>query len=230
MAVINFEYDDDGSGRIKAIYREGKRLTKGIRLELPSAIVQTYFKAAFRNCRAMTENEDDREDNRHNGLQSFLMSLVGLEAFLNIHFHMVGREKSLPEVIKAVTVGKSTVESKIKNLSYACYNKHLTDQKLISKKIRELYDLRSAIVHPKWEPMTLGMAEMVIDGMSDNFQQVFEDREFVREAMRWCLLVVVRVGLLNNPETADLFMKRWTTFSDTNETLSRDLGICPEGS
>lgn len=230
MAVINFEYDDDGSGRIKAIYREGKQLTKGIRLEPPSAIVQTYFKAAFRNCRAMTENEDDREDNRHNGLQSFLMSLVGLEAFLNIHFHMVGREKNLPEVIKAVTVGKSTVENKIKNLSYTCYNKHLADQKLISKKIRELYDLRSAIVHPKWEPMTLGMAEMVIDGMSDNFQQAFEDREFVRESMRWCLLVVARVGLLNSPETADLFMKRWTTLSDTNETLSRDLGICSEGS
>ena len=229
MAAIIFEYADDNSGRIKAIYRDGKQITKPIRLEMPSAIVQTYFKAAFRNCRAMTESDDDREDNRQHGLQSFLMSLVGLEAFLNIHFHMVGREKNLPEVIKAVTAGTSTVESKIKNLSYACYGKHLAGQKTINKKIRELYDLRSAIVHPKWEPMTLGMAEVVFDGVADNFQQAFEDREFVREAMRWCLLVVARVGLLNNPETADLFMNRWTTFSDTNESLSRDLGISEDG-
>lgn len=225
MPKINFVYDGDGSGRIKEIYKDGQRLTKAIRLEAPNAIVQTYFKAAFRNCQWMTANSDDREDNRHYGLQSFLMSLVGLEAFLNVHFHMVGIEKHLPNVVEAVTTGKSTVENKIKNLSYACYGKHLPGQKMLSKKVRELYDLRSDIVHPKWEPTTLGMSGIVLEGMCDNFQQVFEDREFCLEALLWCLIVVARIGLLNNVETANAFMLRWSSFNDNNATLSEKLGV-----
>lgn len=64
--------------------------------------------------------------------------------------------------------------------------------------------------------------------MVDNYQQLFEDRDFCLEALRWCLLVVARVGMLNSTATTDIFVKHWTTFADTNATLSRDLGVAEE--
>ena len=41
------------------------------------------------------------------------MSLVGLEAFLSVHFHMVGIEKDLPKVIDLATKRNANVETKI---------------------------------------------------------------------------------------------------------------------
>jgi hypothetical protein len=236
MVSYNFVFedgDDGDDGKIKAIYKDGQPLSTAVSLEMPQAIVQTYFKSAFRDYRAMTANAEDKDDNRHHGLQSFLMSLTGLEAFLNVHFHMVGMEKGLPDVVAKATNDKVLnnkrfkihVTDKIKNLSFSCYGKGPIGGSTLNKKISELYNLRSEIVHPKWEPADLDLGGILINGMSNNFQQVFEDREFCLQALRWCLLVVARIGLLNNPETANLFMKRWTTFYETNATLSKVLGI-----
>lgn len=229
MPHFEFVYQDDGSERIKFVLKDGQPTTKTVRLEMPNAIVQTYFKASFANLRKMTTNDDDREGNREFGLQSFLMSLTGLEAFSNVFFHLAGMERNLPDVVKACRTGEQTVEHKIKNLATACYGKSIADGKMINRKVRELYDLRSAIVHPKWEPVSLDMGGVAFAGMSDNFQQLFEDREYVREALRWCLLVVARVGLLAGSETGSGFVMRWTSLTDSNETLSEQLGINPNG-
>src|SRR6478609_1233654 len=97
MPHFVFDLNEDES--INAIYKDGLKLETGTRLEMPVAIVQTYFGAALRALARMTESDDDREDNRSHGLQAFLMSLVGTEAFLNVFFHQVGREKGLAKVI-----------------------------------------------------------------------------------------------------------------------------------
>src|SRR3546814_11760151 len=59
---------------------------------------------------------------------------------------------------------------------------------------------------------------MMIAGLFDNPQKLFEDREFCREALRWCLLIVARIGMRGNPDDAR-FVEFWTGISDTNETL-----------
>ncbi|EQB32542.1 hypothetical protein [Sphingobium ummariense] len=230
MPQFYFEDEEGSDGRIKQIWKDGKPHNKSVRLEMPQAIVQTYFKAAMQNLSQMTPNEDDREHNRHFGLQAFLMSLVGLEAFLNVHFHMQGRVRKLGKVVKAATSDNIKVESKISNQAFACYGKHIVGQKLINKKIRELYDMRSAIVHPKWEPSSLGMTGLMIEDMVDNFQRAFEDRLFCREALQWCLLVIARIGMLQWPDNPDPFMQMWTSIPDTNTTLSDALGISKDGS
>jgi hypothetical protein len=165
-----FEYEPNTDGRIKTIYKDGKSLKKSVRLEMPQNIVQTYFTSAAVNLSEMTTDPEHRQRNRHYGLQAFLMSLVGLEAFLNVHFHMLGREMNLPRVVEAVTTGNGTVQSKIKNPSHACYGTHIPGQRTINKRIRELYNLRSDIVHPKGEPSRIGMPGLIIQGESDKLR------------------------------------------------------------
>lgn len=224
LAHFHFEEKDSPTGKITAVYKDGKPLTDGMRLEMPDAIVQTYFKSALRNLSRMTQSEDDQEDNRHHGVQAFLMSLVGLEAFLNVYFHMIGREKNLPEIVDMATKRKINVETKIAHLPFKAFGLHLAGQKTLNKKARELYDLRSAIVHPKWEQSSFSMPGIVISGMVDNFQRAFEDQEFCRDALCWCALIIARIGMLQNP-TSDYFVTRWTTLHETNKTLSDALGI-----
>lgn len=98
MSHFEFVYHEDGSERIKSVLKDGKIMTKGVRLEMPNAIVQTYFKAAVSNLRKMTCDESDRDENRLYGIQAFLMSLTGLEAFCNVFYHLASIEKDLPKV------------------------------------------------------------------------------------------------------------------------------------
>lgn len=107
-----FIFDQQADGRLNAVYKDGVKITQAVHLEMPQAIVQTYFKAALRNLRVMKPGLE-REVLRLYGLQAFLMSLVGLEAFLSVHFHMVGIEKDLPKVIDLATKRNANVETKI---------------------------------------------------------------------------------------------------------------------
>ncbi len=227
MPHFVFDLNEDES--IKAIYKDGVKLETGTRLEMPVAIVQTYFRAAIRALARMTESDDDRESNRDNGLQAFLMSLVGTEAFLNVFFHQVGREKGLAKVIDLANKDRVPIEHKLSHLPRQAFGTQLPAQKRLNAKMRELYDLRSKIVHPRWQPSSLQMPGLAIGDLVENSQQLFEDREFCREALRWCLLVVARIGLHAGAGRGDQFVLFWTTIADTNATLSEALGIPPEG-
>src|SRR3546814_11009697 len=105
----HFELDLDQDGSARAIYKDGELIDGAISLESPNSIVQTYFVSAVRNIDAMTVGDDpdgDRaRDHRHFGLQAFLMSLVGTEAFLNIYFHQLGNQ------IEERSVGKVCVHT-----------------------------------------------------------------------------------------------------------------------
>lgn len=225
----DFVFDMNEDETVRAVYKDGVRIETGARLEMPVAIVQTYFKSAIRNLKQMTASDDDRDANREHGLQCFLMSLVGVEAFLNVFFHLVGRERDSAAIIDLATKDKATIETKLSHLPRQAYGTPLPAQKRLNKKMRELYDLRSQIVHPRWQPSRLAMPGLVIDGLVDNQQQLFEDRDFCREALRWCLLVIARIGEHAAGGPNDGFVLRWTTLNDTNATLSEALGIPAEG-
>jgi hypothetical protein len=228
VAVPNFLTEQNEDGTIKATYKDGTRIDTGFRLEMPQAIVQTYFKLAFRNLREMKE-DGDQADNRHFGLQSFLMSLLGVEAFLNVFFHIVGRQKNLPQVIDLANKSRVSIEHKISHLPNLAFGAHLPAQKRLNLQMRRLYNLRSELVHPKWQPSTLAMPGLFIGDLVDNIQQTFEDREFCRESLQWCLLVIARIGIAAQPEPNDHFITMWTTLRDTNASLSESLGIPAEG-
>lgn len=227
MPHFVFDLNEDES--IKAIYKDGVKLETGTRLEMPVAIVQTYFRSAIRALARMTESDDDREDNRQHGLQAFLMSLVGTEAFLNVFFHQVGREKGLAKVIDLANKDRVPIEHKLSHLPRQAFGSQLPAQKRLNVKMRELYDLRSKIVHPRWQPSSLQMPGLAIGDLVENYQQLFEDREFCRDALRWCLLVVARIGLHSRAGLGDQFVYFWTTIADTNATLSEALGVPREG-
>jgi len=228
--VADFIFDLNDDGTVRTAYKDGTPMTTTMRLELPTAIVHTYFKSAVRNLRQMTDDEVDHEANRLHGLQCFLMSLVGVEAFINVFFHQAGIERSLTEVINLANKDKTTIEHKLSHLPRQTYGSNLPAQKRLNKKMRELYDLRSKIVHPKWEPSSLAMPGLSIVGMVENEQQMFENRDLCREALCWCLLVIARIGMLARGSQADdHFVWYWTSLSETNASLSAALNVPPDG-
>ena len=95
--VAHFTFDLKPDGSISQIYKDGEPFETGTRLEMPTVIVQTYFKSALRNLHQMTASDEDRDENRQYGLQCFLMSLVGTEAFINVFFHR-GEPFCVPEI------------------------------------------------------------------------------------------------------------------------------------
>src|SRR3546814_4957349 len=103
LQMPHFELDLDQDGAALSIYKDGELIDGAISLESPNSIVQTYFVSAVRNIDAMTVGDnpdgDRARDHRHFGLQAFLMSLVGTEAFLNIYFHQLGNLQGLDDVI-----------------------------------------------------------------------------------------------------------------------------------
>lgn len=224
MSHFEFDFNEDGS--INAIYRDGIPYEGGISLETPNSIARTYFETALRELAAM-KAEDDPDfygaDNRGHGLQAFLMSLFGTEAFLNVYFHVAGLQAGSDAVVDLAASDKP-IERKLAHLPRLLWGEPLPGSKKLCTKVRELYNLRSNLVHPKYEPSSLSMQGMMIAGLFDNRQKLFEDREFCREALRWCLLVVARIGLRGSPADAR-FVEFWTGISDTNDSLSSALGV-----
>lgn len=90
MPDFLIELNKDGT--IRQTYKDGMPIP-GAKLEMRESIVQTYFKACEKNLLEMKKITDDSDLRRLFGLQSFLMSLLGVEAFLNVFFHAVAREK-----------------------------------------------------------------------------------------------------------------------------------------
>lgn len=229
MPHFTFDIGDDDI--VRGVYKDGVLIETEARLEMPHMVVQTYFRSAILALHGMTADDNDREANRRHGVQCFLMALVGTEAFLNIFFHVVGRERKLPKVVDLATKDKAAIEHKVAHLPRLAYGTPLPAQKRLNKKMRELYDLRSLLVHPKWVPSSVAMPGMMIDGMVDNPQKLFEDRDFCREALRWCLLVIARIGIhaAGNNVPNERFVWQWTSLADTNAALSDALGIPATG-
>src|SRR3546814_8531410 len=100
-------------------------------LESPNSIARTYFEIAIRELAAMkAENDPDYDgaENRRHGLQAFLMSLVGTEAFLNVYFHVAGLQTGSEKVVNLATNDK-TIEHKLAHLPNLLWGAPLKDRK-----------------------------------------------------------------------------------------------------
>ena len=193
MAHYRVETNDDGS--VRRILRDGEPHGDAVKLEQLFSIVTLYFKVAVSNLRLL-ENEQSAPLRRAYGVQSFLMSLTGVEAFTNTYFKLRGDELGDAEMVARVGKRHGSMTRKIENLLAMTPEGSIEEQALIGR-LHELSLLRNALVHPQWEPASMALAgdtNIIINGLVGNFQAAFEDPAFCREALMWCLLFVARVG------------------------------------
>ena len=222
----HFQLITNEDGSIAQILCDGVPYQEAVRLEPAYAIVSTYFKLAAGNLNSMTP-EKDAELRRFHGLQAFLMSLTGVEAFTNVFFLIYGRERQDARLLEINAERFGPLVPRLARLIDQAFAAPLAEQDQLLTRIRELYQLRNTIVHPRWNPtsMTLGGPVPVhIDGLIQNFQATFENASFCREAFLWCLLLVVRIASAAGNTDPAAFCFFWTGVTDLREDqLTREL-------
>jgi hypothetical protein len=226
MPHFSLHTNEDGS--IRQILRDGQPYDTAIRLEPAYSIVSTYFKLAAGNLKPMPQDADG-EMRRFHGLQAFLMSLTGAEAFTNIYFQLLAHERGNTELLAKVSERYGPLVPRLAACLELAFDSPLDDQGSLLQRIRDLYQLRNQIVHPRWDPASVtigGTIPILIAGMSQNFQATFEDEAFCREAFLWCLLLIVRVARAAGNTSTESFCFFWTGVEGlTEEWLVSQLGL-----
>lgn len=226
MAHYHLETNDDGS--IRRILRDGEPNPTSVSLEQLFSIVTLYFKVAGSNLQLL-EKEDSKPLRRAYGVQAFIMSLTGVEAFTNTYFKLRGDELADPRLAERVGKRHGSLTRKIEELLAMTPEGTIEDQATIIARLHELSLLRNTLVHPQWEPasMTLGgTAPVMIQGLVHNFQAAFEDPSFCREALMWCLLLVGRIGKARGNADLSAFLFHWTGIHGLTEAqLMSELGL-----
>jgi len=209
--MSNFTFATNADGSIKQIYKDGQPYNQAVRLERPFDLVSIYFKAARGNLSEMRD-EANSESLRSYGLQSFLMSLTAVEAFTNVFFHMYADEHQRAD-IKNRGHKKDSLLKRLEDLIQLSFGAPLEDHDVILGKIKELYQLRSDTVHPRFDPSSIAMTvpmPILIQGMTVNFQAVFDDHDFCMEAHLWCMLLVARIAKAAGTHDLSAFYFQWT--------------------
>ncbi len=227
----NFTLETNPDGSIKQIYKDGQHYNEAIRLERPFDVVNIYFKTARGNLGAM-RGTTEPELLRSYGLQSFLMSLTGVEAFTNVFFHVFANKHQRPDV-KVRGEKKDSLLKRLEDLIQLAFGGPLENHELILGKIKELYQLRNDTVHPRFEPSSvamLGPMPLIIRGMTISFQAIFDDASFCMEAHLWCMLLVVRIGKAAGAQDLSAFCFHWTGAAPgiSEDYLLRKLGLKSE--
>lgn len=226
MPHFYFETGDDGS--IIQVIKDGKPHDEGVVLEMPSSIVSIYFKLAFEHL-DRAEASTAKDIRRQHGLQSFLMSLTGLEAFANTFFHVHARAQGNDIVLKRLTQKHGSLSQKIRDLLMMSGYPRLPEDEDLEQRVFDLSEIRNEIVHPRWEPSSLiidGDVQIIFRDLVENRHSLFEDSQFCREALFWCLLVVVRIGQAAGEEGGPGFIFHWTArYQLTLEGILNELDI-----
>jgi hypothetical protein len=210
LAHFNVSYHEDGT--IRDILRDGAPYEKTLVLEQLFSIPRIYFELACENLDSMSEQKTKREM-RGFGLQSYLMATTGLEAFVNTYFHLRATELESAALLSRIEQKHGSLSKKIKELIDLTGDGLLIDQEQLLARVHDVSLLRNEIVHPRWEPAAVTLssaAPIVIKGLVQNFQSAFEDVQFCREAVLWCLLVVARVAQSRGHSDVSGFMFHWT--------------------
>lgn len=226
MAHYHIETNHDGS--VRQILRDGEPHGQAVKLEQLFSVVTLYFKLATSNLQLL-EQEQSAPLRRAYGVQSFLMSLTGVEAFTNTFFRLRGDELGDAEMIARVGQRHGSVTRKIEDLLARTPEGGIDEQALIIGRLHELSLLRNALVHPQWEPASMTLASdasITISGLVSNFQAAFEDPAFCREALMWCLLFVARVAKARGNADASPFLFHWTGhYGLTEAQIMGELGL-----
>lgn len=218
MPHYYIETHDNGS--VRRILRDGEPQTESLSLEQLFSIATLYFKLAGSNLQLL-EREEAKPLRRAYGVQAFIMSLTGVEAFTNTFFKLRGEELGDQALGERVGQRHGSLTRKIEELIAMTPEGSIEDQTRIIGRLYNLSQLRNDLVHPQWEPasMTLsGDTPIIIQGLVRNFQTAFEDPLFCREALMWCLLLVARVGRARGNADVSAFLFQWTGFYGLTET------------
>lgn len=217
----------DQDGNVQQVLKD-LQPAGAISLEQYFAIVTIYFRSAQANLTAM-EAASDHSERRLLGVQSFLMSLTGLEAFVNTFFHAHARDIANDQIIKRIRQSHGSLSRKIEELIALSDLAPLKDQKVLLDRVFQLSQLRNEIVHPRWDPATLtvsGGQTVHFDGLVENRQTLFEDPVLCREALAWCLLVIARIAQAQGAQDIRSFMFYWTDNYDLGlNAILKDLGL-----
>jgi hypothetical protein len=224
----NFMLETNPDGSIKQIYKDGQLYNQAIRLERPFDLVNIYFKTARGNLGAMAGTTEP-ELLRSYGLQSFLMSLTGVEAFTNVFFHVYANEHQRSDV-KARSEKKDSLLKRLEDLIQLAFGGQMEDHNLVLGKIKELYQLRNDTVHPRFDPSSvamLGPIPLVIQDMTVSFQAVVDDSNFCMEAHLWCMLLIVKIAKAAGAQDFSAFCFHWTGAAPgmTEDYLLEKLGL-----
>lgn len=226
MPHFDFILNEDGS--IAQTLRDGVLHNEGVSLEPAPQIVSTYFKIAQAQLASMRDAKAS-EHRRAAGLQAFLMSLTGVEAFTNVFFQMLALEFNKPDVLARVSEKYGSLVKRLTDCIELSFDEPLPDQGALLERIQKLYGFRNSIVHPRWEPASMRMSgevPVVIHGLSQNFQITFEDETFCREAFWWCVKLVAEVGRAAGNEIIESHCFFWAgIYGLTDEALAQNLGL-----
>lgn len=205
----HFTYVSNKDGSVRQIHKDGQPYNKAVTLEPAHSIVSLYFKLATSNL-AQMEKQTDSEIMRQFGIQSFLMSLTALEAFTNTYFRLLSDELGCETMQKLIDSRQGSLHKKISDLIGLTPDGPIVDQDLLIQQVEKLSRLRNDIVHPRWEPSSVELQStfhVEIAGLVKNKQAIFEDAQFCREALHWCLLIVARVARMQD---VSRFLLLWT--------------------
>jgi hypothetical protein len=145
MAHYYFETDDEGE--ITRVLKDGQPHDGGFVLEQAFAIVRVYFKAADKILSEIAENEE-QERCRMVGLNAFLMSMTGLEAFTNVYFHLRALDLGSEAILTRLAKRSGGLRKRITELLALTPDGPLIDQDSLMDRLHHLVQLRNSIVHP----------------------------------------------------------------------------------
>lgn len=224
----HFSVDQNKDGTVRKILKDGSEFQSAIQLEQLFSIVTIYFETAKQNLDQMREQHDSKIRRRF-GLQCFLMSLIGLEAFTNTYFLAYSQQVKNDDIEARVKRNHGAISKKISDLVKMAFDDLLPDHENLIQKIFDLTQLRHEIVHPRWTPSSVTFqsdSELTIQGLTENRQAVFEDEQFCREALFWCLLVIASVGQASGNKNSEGFIFHWTAnYGLTMAMIQSELGI-----
>ncbi len=206
----HFLFDIDANGKISQMFKDEESHQGDLKLEQLFSVVTIYFKLAALNLDQMDQQEQS-ELRRQYGLQSFLMSLTGLEAFTNTFFHHRGLELGDDAILRRVEQSHGSLSQKIRELITLTFDQPIQDQDQLIDQIFTLSRIRNEIVHPRWIPSSLTIpGNITVHGLVENRQALFENQQLCREALFWCLLVIARIAKAVGNEDVSGFMFHWT--------------------
>jgi hypothetical protein len=202
----------DNSGAVTSVERDGKSVKHDVQLEQLYSVSTFYFNSAIENIKRL-EQKENIAFSETLGVQSFLMSLTGLEAFINTYFLLRAQEKSSEQLSASVNSKSGKLHERLTSFVQMAGDEPLQDKQRITDRLSKLSAFRHALVHPRWEPASLtmtGAAPIVINGLVENARSPATDPLFCREAFWWCVYAVALVGQSRGGTQLDGFIFHWT--------------------
>jgi len=227
--MADFTFVTDDNGFVEKILKDGQPYSGATTFEQVYVVVRIYFEMAALNLEEMDDQEKGG-GGRMKGVQAFLMSLTGVEAFTNVYFHLYSQQVGRPEILKAAQK-RAPISDRLAALVSLALPSGIPDHQAILSEIKTLYRLRNQIVHPRWKPESLSMEleKIKFTGLVLNFHSIFEEKEFCIKAFYFCLILVSRIGIAARQCTDGRgFLFQWTgQFEVPERWLALALGLPP---